>query len=441
MSSSNRRRIAVVGTGARFGVFVEEIVVEHGDKWEIVGLCDSNPARAAYYQQLLRDKHACGEIPTFSDERFDEMVRTIKPDCVLVTTPDYVHHQYVIAALKRGCNVICEKPLTTEPSHCRQIMQTVRETGRSVRVTHNLRWTPGNTLVAELLRKNTIGKVMHVQMEYLLDLSHGADYFRRWHREKKKSGGLFVHKSSHHFDLVNWWLDDIPQQVFATARLAFYGRDNAARRGVTPRHPRYTVSDSTVDPFALRLDQDELFKSLYLDAEKHDGYLRDQNVFWDGITTEDTINALVKYRGGATFSYSLNAFSPREGYHVTLCGDKGRIEYDESFGHEAENGHNPFPSRCVVHRMFETPCHVAIPTLKGSHLGADQLLGNSLFDPAVKRDPLQREAGIAQGALAALTGMAANISVAEGRAVNPADLCDLGKATRLTELDPEFVLI
>lgn len=42
MSGTNRRRIAVVGTGARFGMFAEEIAVEHCDRWEIVGLCDSN---------------------------------------------------------------------------------------------------------------------------------------------------------------------------------------------------------------------------------------------------------------------------------------------------------------------------------------------------------------------------------------------------------------
>lgn len=441
MSSKNRRRIAVVGTGARFGIFVEQIVGQHGDNWAIVGLCDSNPARAAYYQRNLREKHGCGEVPTFSDSQFEAMIRETKPDSVLVTTPDYVHHQYVISAMTLGCDVICEKPLTTQPEYCRQIMQTVRKTGRSVRVTHNLRWTPGNTLVAELLRRNTVGRVMHVQMEYLLDLNHGADYFRRWHREKKQSGGLFVHKSSHHFDLVNWWLDEIPQQVFATARLAFYGRENAARRGVTPEHNRYTVSDATADPFALRLDEDELFRSLYLDAEKHDGYLRDQNVFWDGITTEDSINALVKYRSGATFSYSLNAFSPREGYRVTLCGDKGRIELDEAFGQASGSREVQYSSRCVVHPMFEKPFVVPIPEAQGTHLGADQLLGRSLFDPACPKDPLHREAGIAQGALAALTGMAANVSAAEGRAVNPLELCDLGSASRLSELNSEFALI
>ena len=67
----------------------------------------------------------------------------------------------------------------------------------------------------------------------MLDTSHGADYFRRWHREKDKSGGLLVHKSTHHFDLVNWWLASSPKTVFAMGGLRFYGRENAEGRGVT----------------------------------------------------------------------------------------------------------------------------------------------------------------------------------------------------------------
>ena len=48
-----------------------------------------------------------------------------------------------------------------------------------------------------------IGNVVSVDFHWLLDTRHGADYFRRWHRNKRNSGGLLVHKATHHFDLVN----------------------------------------------------------------------------------------------------------------------------------------------------------------------------------------------------------------------------------------------
>src|SRR5687767_15253676 len=80
-----------------------------------------------------------------------------------------------------------------------------------------------------------------VTVEYLLNTSHGADYFRRWHAQKENSGGLLVHKATHHFDLINWWLDAVPETVFAQGALAYYGRENAMRRGDAQwtGYPRY----------------------------------------------------------------------------------------------------------------------------------------------------------------------------------------------------------
>ena len=56
----------------------------------------------------------------------------------------------------------------------------------------------------------------------------GADYFRRWHRNKNNSGGLMVHKATHHFDLVNWWLASKPVTVMAMGDLDFYGIEQRA---------------------------------------------------------------------------------------------------------------------------------------------------------------------------------------------------------------------
>ena len=67
---------------------------------------------------------------------------------------------------------------------------------------------------------------------------------------------------------------------------------------------------------------------MYLDAEVHDGYRRDQDVFGPGITIEDTMSVLVDYRRGATLTYSLNAHAPWEGYKVTVNGTKGRAELE-----------------------------------------------------------------------------------------------------------------
>ena len=81
----------------------------------------------------------------------------------------------------------------------------------------------------QALKDGVVGEVLNVDFEYLLDTKHGADYFRRWHRRKENSGGLLVHKATHHFDLVNWWIEDEPEEVMAFGSRRFYGPVRAER--------------------------------------------------------------------------------------------------------------------------------------------------------------------------------------------------------------------
>src|SRR5690606_32261257 len=161
---------------------------------------------------------------------------------------------------------------------------------RSVTVTFNYRYAPRNTALKQLLASGEIGDVTSVHFEWVLDTAHGADYFRRWHREKANSGGLLVHKSTHHFDLVNWWLNSLPTRVYASGGLRFYGAEAAAARGLGERPERGTTDSPLRDGFSLDLRRDELLRGLYLEQESYDGYLRDRDVFDPGITIEDNLS-------------------------------------------------------------------------------------------------------------------------------------------------------
>ena len=426
------KRYAVVGTGGRCVMFIEPIATTYRDVAELVGMCDPNPARLAFYNRRLVDEFDYHAVPTFDAADFDRMIEETRPDVVFVTTIDGVHHEYIIRAMELGCDVVTEKPMTIDDAKCRAIFDAIERTGRKLRVTFNYRWTPGATLVRKLLGEGVIGEIIHVDMEWLLNTSHGADYFRRWHREKDKSGGLMVHKATHHFDIINWWLDAVPEEVFGYGRLAFYGRENAEKRGEQVNYDRYTGHDTEGDPFALKLD-----------PEKHDGYIRDRNVFGDNITVEDTMSVLVKYRTGATLNYSLNAYLPREGFHVALSGTKGRLEYQESHAAHVIAGQSGdelaaqmhWDNRLIVHPMFGEPYEVDIPEAEGGHGGGDPLIQQQIFDPDAPDELHGRNAGHEQGAASILIGIAANHCFEHGKPVKIADLCpQLPAAARLSEL-------
>jgi predicted dehydrogenase len=440
-----KRTFAAVGTGSRIPMFIYPIADTYRETCELVGMCDPSETRRVFHQRRLDDLFAVGLVPTYSD--FDEMLKACRPDVVIVCTPDYLHHEFIVKSLEFGADVISEKPLTTDALKCRAILDAVKRTGRSVRTTFNLRWTPGATKVRELIAQGTIGRVRHVDFEYQLNTSHGADYFRRWHSHKEFSGGLLVHKSTHHFDLINWWIDAIPKQVFAMGDLVFYGRKNALERGdgELTRYPRYTgMAEAKGDPFRLALDEekDVFARGLYLNAEAETGYIRDRNVFRDGIDIEDSMSVLIKYRTGEMAAYSLNAYCPNEGFRVSLSGDRGRIEYVEKYDSHilGENGEaKPDPaehSRSLrVQKMFSEPYDVEIANVEGGHGGGDTLLREQIFSPSPPSDVLGRSAGHEQGAASMLVGAAGNLSISTGQPVQIDELLELNPAaTRLHEL-------
>jgi predicted dehydrogenase len=423
-TSSNLTRYALVGAGARSFMFSEALLKIYKQTCSLVGICDVNQQRMDFHNREYARKYGAQPVRTWLARDFDHMIEQEKPDVVIVTTIDCLHHDYIIRAMERGCDVIAEKPMTTEVATCQAILEAVERNGRTLRVTFNYRYSPARSKVKELLLEGVIGEVKSVHFEWLLDTRHGADYFRRWHRDKRNSGGLMVHKATHHFDLVNWWLNSSPETVFGLGSLSFYGRSNAEERGDFHPYVRSTGAlEAKDDPFALDLRDGGPLENLYLKAEKDDGYLRDQNVFGDGISIEDTMNLVVRYKNGAQLSYSLTAYSPWEGYRIAFNGTRGRLELDElensyiSAGNSLIGDGLSSSQRLTVFPHWEKPRHVEIPEAVGGHSGGDLLLLEDLFGPGNKKDPLGRAAGHLDGARSILTGIAANQSFTTGEAV------------------------
>jgi predicted dehydrogenase len=424
---SARKRYALVGTGGRAAFFYTAIVENFKETSDLVAFCDVNQTRMDYANAKIAP-FGVGPLPTYKSEDFDRMIEEVKPDIVIVTTVDRTHHTYIIRAMELGCDVISEKPMTVDEVKCQEILDAIKRTGQNLRVTFNYRYSPHNTKIRELIMDGAIGDVTSVHFEWMLNTKHGADYFRRWHRDKRNSGGLLVHKSTHHFDLVNFWLGTQPATVYALGDLMFYGRENAEKRGVTEFYSRaHGSANAKNDPFALHMEENEQLKAMYLDAEKEDGYFRDQSVFGDGINIEDTMGVMVKYRSNAILTYNLFAYSPWEGFRVNFNGTKGRIEmevveasYVNSGGDQALEGAVK-GKKITVYPMFDAPYEVHVAESKGGHGGGDPVLLNDLFGKP-DHDRFNRAASHVDGAMSILTGIAGNRSIKTGLPVKVSEL-------------------
>jgi predicted dehydrogenase len=207
--------------------------------------------------------------------------------------------------------------------------------------------------------------------------------------------------------------------------LQFYGRLNAEARGDAKwtAYDRYSGAASDGDQFALPLNSDRYLKALYLDAEADSGYIRDRNVFGDGITSEDTLSLTARYRNGVFLNYSLICYCPWEGCRAAITGTKGRIEVFQQLGSQIITGDsNSVASieeryEIKVFPMFGAPYCVPVVMGMGTHGGSDAVLMEDLFSASHKPDPLGHAAGFEAGVASMLMGAAANVSLATGQAV------------------------
>ena len=336
-----------------------------------------------------------------------------------------------------GVNVITEKPMTTDEVKCKKILEAEKKSGKKVVVAFNYRHSVHAMQVKELLAKDRIGKVVSVDFNWYLNVHHGADYFRRWHGRMAKSGSLWVHKSTHHFDLLNWWLNSEPVEVSAYGSLDHYGKNNPFRG---KRCKGCEHKDNC--KFFWDITKDERQVGLYVNNEHHDGYIKDGCVWSNEIDIYDKMSAQIIYANGVTVNYSLTTYSPYEGWQIAFNGLKGRMEtwddipylqktpQDQATRHATEmsNADDAIPGEfreIMVMDNFNKDYEIyTTPKIKGGHGGGDVRMQRRIFVDKTD-NPHNVMAGTREGAMSILIGIAARKSIALKRPVKISELTDL----------------
>ena len=121
--TASRKRYALVGVGSRSSMYRDAILKTYAEHCQMVGFCDVNEGRLKLAQRKAHEA-AGADVPIFDAKDFDRMIRETKPDIIIVTTKDATHDGYIIRAMELGCDVMTEKPMTTDEKKCRAILQT-----------------------------------------------------------------------------------------------------------------------------------------------------------------------------------------------------------------------------------------------------------------------------------------------------------------------------
>jgi predicted dehydrogenase len=118
------------------------------------------------------------------------------------------------------------------------MLDTQRRTGRDCRVTFNYRYAPWNTTIKQALMSGSVGRLVSTTRRHAFGQTRGAEFFPRWHACMANSGGMLVHKSTHYFDLMNFFVAATPKTVFARGARNIFNAETAARMGLTPHGKR-----------------------------------------------------------------------------------------------------------------------------------------------------------------------------------------------------------
>lgn len=429
LSGDRKLKVALVGTGIRGTSFWGKRLVEkYSDILEFVGLSDINPGRLDFGKKFIG-----ATCPTYVN--FDLMLKEAKPDLLIVTTKDSTHHEFIIKGLEFGCDVLTEKPLTIDEVKAQAIIDAERKSNKKLIVGFNYRWSPYATKIKELLMEESVGKITSVDFHWYLNTYHGASYFRRWHGLRQSGGTLWIHKATHHFDLLNWWIDSDPAEVFAYGDLEYYG-SNGPFRGEKCR----TCDHKSDCKFYWDITKDEHMMNLYVANENYDGYIRDNCLFRDEINIYDKMSAQVKYKNNVSLNYSLTTYSPYEGWRVAFNGTKGRLEawqdipyfedlkVDQAELHAREMDQvqeEMQNEQIIVHNLWEKHKVINVAMEKAGHGGGDKRLHDKIFRTPEIEDPYVRSAGLRDGIMSVLIGVGARKSIESGEPIKIAELTDL----------------
>jgi predicted dehydrogenase len=411
-SRERKRKLALVGTGIRgVTMFGRDLVRDYGEYIDLVGLVDINPGRLKFADGFIG-----AGCPINTD--LEEMIKKQKPEELIITTEDKSHHEIIIKGMEMGCDIITEKPLTIDEDKAQSILDAQARTGRNIIVTFNYRYPPYRAKMKELLMSGLIGDVNTVDFHWNIHHRHLMFYMQRWHGESDRGGTLWVHKSTHHFDMVNWFLDSEPEQVFAYASLDRFGK-KGPYRGKNCRDCAHTAKC----PYYWDINQSQLLKSLYADNEQYDGYIRDNCVFRENIDIFEKHAAVVRYSNGTVLNYSLTGDTDYDGYWIAFNGTKGRLEAriegypGKSFAEMVFTPIDRFTDeKAKIYRVeFE----------RGGHWGGDPLMLDKLFKDPDMPDPLGQQASLRDGVMSVLAGVAARKSAFSGKPVDIKDLTSL----------------
>ena len=220
--------VAIIGTGAIAPLHIKGYLTFKEDV-NIVALCDIYPEKA---EKIAADFDL--DVTIYDDH--EELLANESIDLVSVCTPPYVHAEISINAMKAGSHAVVEKPMAASLKECADMNRVSEETGKTLSIISQNRFTNPMMKLKTLLNEKVIGKVLHTQVDSFWWRGH--NYYDLWWRGtwEKEGGGCTLNHAVHHLDIFKW-LNGMPDEI--TAVMSNVAHDNAEVEDISIAIGRY----------------------------------------------------------------------------------------------------------------------------------------------------------------------------------------------------------
>ena len=169
-------------------------------KLELAGVYDIDPARNAWA--------ADRGYPVY--ENYEAILADESVDIVLIATPNHLHKDEAIAAMRAGKHVLCEKPVTPSSAELEAIMAVSRETGKVFYPRQNRRWDRDFRIVKKIYDEQLVGKVFTIESRIQGSRGIPGD----WRGIKEFGGGMMLDWGVHLLDRLLYMVPEKITKVF-----------------------------------------------------------------------------------------------------------------------------------------------------------------------------------------------------------------------------------
>ncbi|MFA5645857.1 MAG: Gfo/Idh/MocA family oxidoreductase [Candidatus Ratteibacteria bacterium] len=398
--------IAIIGTGNRGKYAFGKMISKRTDA-TIIAMADPNRTRMKLVAENLG-----GKINLYASA--NELFSHETPDAVIITSPDYTHEEIAISAIDHHIPILVDKPLATTTAGCMRIIKKAKKEKGSVAVGFNLRHYPIVKKAKDLVNEGIIGDLMMIENREFYD--GGKTYMARWNRKYQWSGGLWVHKGSHDFDIFNWF-----NEKGNPVRVSSFAGINAFTREKIP----FPLKDGIdVGPWCSVCAYKEECPDIYnisklqefshTDAIDEDQYHKDTCLYTSEKDVHDNGIAIVEYDNNVRASHIECFVSNHTNRIYTIIGEKGSLEFQLAT-----------PDRILFRKRWsnkDTVFHVP-PASAGGHGGSDPDLLETFLQSISSKT--ESSSTMRDGIRAVAIGEAAELSWRTHRMVEISDLVNL----------------